>query len=269
LGNEAAPWIQQEHDMTFLTETVDLATADRGTMRAYVARPAGHGPFPGVIVGAEIYGITGHVRGVCERLAAMGYVALAPDMHHRTAPWVELAEDEAGLARGFELLHQLTRDDALHDVRAAIDYLRTRSGDRIGMLGLSVGGHLAYLAASEFDLAAAVIAYGGWIPTTEIPLSRPQPTLTRTPGIRGRVLLLVGEHDQVIAPEQRREIADALEAANVRHEVVEYTGVGHGFLNDRRDTFDAAAAEDAWARIRALFADELITSRHEPRPQPT
>jgi carboxymethylenebutenolidase len=247
--------------MSILTETVDLATADGATMRAYVARPAGHGPFPGVIVGGEIYGITGHVRDVCERLAGMGYVALAPDVHHRTAPWVELAEDEPGLARGFELLHQLTREDALRDVRAAIDYLRTRGSDRIGMVGLSVGGHLAYLAASEFDLAAAVILYGGWIPTTDIPLSQPQPTLARTPGITGRLLVLVGEHDQVISPEQRRQIAEALEAANVGHEVVEYAGVGHGFLNDRRDTFDAAAADDAWARIRALFADELVTGR--------
>jgi carboxymethylenebutenolidase len=244
--------------VTVFTETVDLATDDGGTMRAYVARPAGQGPFPGVVVGAEIYGITGHVRGVCERLADMGYVGLAPDVHHRTAPWVELAEDEPGLARGFELLHQLTREDALRDVRAAIDYLRITGSDRIGMVGLSVGGHLAYLAASEFDLAAAVIVYGGWIPTTDIPLSQPQPTLTRTPGITGRLLVLVGEHDQVISPEQRRQIADALEAADVRHDVVEYAGVGHGFLNDRRDTFDAAAADDAWARIRALFAHELV-----------
>jgi carboxymethylenebutenolidase len=126
------------------------------------------------------------------------------------------------------------------------------------MVGLSVGGHLAYLAASEFDLAAAVIVYGGWIPTTEIPLGQPQPTLARTPGITGRLLVLVGERDRVISPKQRRQIADALEAADVRHDVAEYGGAGHGFLNDRRDTFDAAAAEDAWARIRALFADELL-----------
>jgi carboxymethylenebutenolidase len=136
--------------MSFLTETVDLTTADGGTMRAYLARPAGDGPFPGVVVGAEICGITGHVRGACERLAQMGHVALAPDVQHRTAPWVELAEDEPGLA--------------LRDVRAAIDHLRITGSDRIGMVGLSVGGHLEYLAASEFDLAAAVIAYGGWIP---------------------------------------------------------------------------------------------------------
>jgi dienelactone hydrolase len=117
-----------------------------------------------VVVGAEIYGITGHVRGVCERLADMGYVALAPDVHHRTAPWVELAEDEPGLARGFELLHQLTREDALRDVGAAIDYLR--------------------ITGSE--------------------------------------------------------------------------------LHDRRDTFDPSVAEDAWARIRALFADELVRTSAEP-----
>jgi carboxymethylenebutenolidase len=244
--------------MSFLTETVDLATDDGGTMRAYVARPAGQGPFPGVVVGAEIYGITGHVRGVCERLADMGYLALAPDVHHRTAPWMELAEDEPGLARGFELLHQLTREDALRDVRAAIDYLRITGSECIGMVGLSIGGHLAYLAACEFDLAAAVIVYGGWIPTTDIPLSRPEPTLARTPGITGHLLVLVGEHDQVISPEQRRQIAEALEAANVRHQIVAYPGVGHGFLNDRRDAFDAAASEDAWARIRALLADELV-----------
>jgi|Tabmets5t2r1_1033131.scaffolds.fasta_scaffold14333_3 carboxymethylenebutenolidase len=248
--------------MSVLTETVDLATDDGGPMRAYVARPAGQGPLPGVVVGAEIYGITGHVRGVCERLAEMGYVALAPDVNHRAAPWVELAEDEPGLARGFELLHQLTREDALRDVRAAIDYLRATGSDRIGMVGLSVGGHLAYLAASEFDLAAAVIVYGGWIPTTDIPLSQPQPTLSRTPGITGRLLVLVGEHDQVISPEHRRQIADALEAAGVRHDVVEYAAVGHGFLNERRDTFDAAAAEEAWTRIRALFAEELVA--HQP-----
>jgi acetyl esterase/lipase len=77
-------------------------------------------------------------------------------------------------------------------------------------------------------------------------------------GRRRGDLVLVGEHDQVISPEQRRQIADALEAAHVRHDVVEYARVGHGFLNDRRDTFDAAAADDAWARIRALFADELV-----------
>jgi dienelactone hydrolase len=68
-----------------------------------------------VIVGAEIYSITGHVRAVCERLAEMGY----------------------------------SRDDAVRDVRAAIDYLRTTGGDRIGMVGLSVGGHRAYLGAGE------------------------------------------------------------------------------------------------------------------------
>lgn len=62
----------------------------------------------------------------------------------------------------------------------------------------------------------------------------------------------------VVPPDHRRAIADALRAAAVRHEIVEYPGVGHGFLCDRRDTFDAAAAGDAWRRVRELLAAELV-----------
>jgi pimeloyl-ACP methyl ester carboxylesterase len=109
---------------------------------------------------------------------------------------VELAEDAPGLARASSSCISSHEKTPLRDVRAAIDYLRITGSERIGMVGLSVGGHLAYLAASEFDLAAAVIVYGSWIPTTEIPLGQPQPTLARTPGITGRLLVLVGEHDR-------------------------------------------------------------------------
>jgi carboxymethylenebutenolidase len=73
------------------------------------------------------------------------------------------------------------------------------------------------------------------------------------------VLFLVGENDHAIPPEHRKMIADALRAAAVRHEIVEYPGASHGFLCDRRDTFDPAAAEDAWRRIQGLFTDELTT----------
>jgi len=123
--------------------------------------------------------------------------------------------------------------------------------------GLSVGGHVAYLAATEFDLPAAAAAYGGWLPTTDIPLSRPEPTLARTPQITGRVLFLVGEEDQVVPPEHRRDIAQALRAAGMRHEIITYPGVAHGFLSDRRATYNPTAAHDAWRRVQDLLIAEL------------
>jgi carboxymethylenebutenolidase len=240
-----------------LTETAELQVADRTVMGAYVARPAAHSPSAGVVVGMELFGVSAHVRDVCERLAACGYLALAPDLYHRSAPWVELAHDDAGRERGFALLAQTTRSGALADVQAAIGYLHGRGCAAIGMIGLSVGGHLAYLAATQLELDAVAVLYGGWIPTTDIPLSQPEPTLALTGGIRGRMLLLVGDQDKVVPPEHRRAIGDALSGAGVRHELIEYPGVPHGFLCDRRESYDPAAAEDAWARVEQLFADEL------------
>lgn len=240
-----------------LTHSVDIAVSDGGSMACYVARPAGPGAYAGVLVAGELFGLSAHVRDVCERLAALGYLAVAPDLYHRTAPGIELAHDAEGRERGFELLHRMTRAQALSDVRAAMAYLRAGGAERVGMVGLSLGGHVAYLAATEFDLAAVAVLYGGWLPTTEIALSQPEPTLDRTSGITGRLLVLIGADDHAIPPEHRRAIAEALRAAGVRHEVVEFPGASHGFLCNRRDTFEPRAAAGAWRRIEELFATEL------------
>jgi len=115
------------------------------------------------------------------------------------------------------------------------------------------------LAATEFDLPAVAVIYGGMLPTIDIPIGRPEPTLARTPQITGRLLVLVGEEDQVVPPEHRRDIAQAMRTAGVRHEIITYPGVGHGFLNDRRATYNPAAAHDAWQRVQDLLTDELST----------
>jgi carboxymethylenebutenolidase len=243
---------------SILTHTVDIEVADGTTMGGYVARPNRPGSFPGVVVGMELFGLTAHVREVCERLAALGFVALAPDLYHRTAPGVELAEDAAGRERGFELLHRQTRDEVLRDIAAAIDRLRADGSSAVGMVGLSVGGHVAYLAATEFDLPAVAVVYGGWLPTTDIPLSRPDPTLARTSRITGRLLFLVGEDDKVVPPDHRQQVGTALRAADPRHELVEYPGVPHGFLSARRAGYDEAAADDTWRRIADLLSAGLI-----------
>jgi len=135
------------------------------------------------------------------------------------------------------------------------------------MVGLSVGGHVAYLAATEFDLPAVAVVYGGWLPTTDIPLGRPEPTLTRTPKITGRVLLLVGEDDQVVPPGHRHESTQALRTAGVRHEIITYPGVAHGFLSDRRAAYNPAAAHDAWQRVQDLLTAELPI--HPDQADPT
>lgn len=231
------------------------------TMDAYIARPAAPGNYPGVIVGFELFGLTKHIRTIVERLAQLGYVVIAPDFYHRTSPGIELEATADGRARGFELLHQLTRKQAMSDVRTAMTHLRDeKHSSTIGMVGFSVGGHIAYLAATQCDLKATVVFYPGWLTAQDIPLSRPTPTLALTPGIAehdGYLLFLVGERDILIPAEQRETIANELLAANVRHEVVTYSDAPHGFFCDERDSFHQVSANDAWHRIRELFAAEL------------
>src|SRR4051794_16264420 len=129
---------------SILTERVILPVG--GTrMGAYLARPTEEAPRAGVIVGMELFGVTAHVRDVCERLARHGYAALAPDVHHRAEPGVELAHDETGRTRGFELLDALTRDGVVADIAATADALRERGCARVGELGVIVRGQIEFL----------------------------------------------------------------------------------------------------------------------------
>lgn len=246
-----------------VTEGVRIPVPGSSAMAGYLARPADADRPPAVIVGMELFGVTAHVRDVCDRLAALGYAALAPDLYHRLAPGTELAADADGRARGFTLLRQLTRQDVLDDLRAAIGFIHARGSTLLGMVGLSVGGHFAYLAATQLDLPAAVVLYGGWIPTTDIPVSRPEPTIAATSSITGQVLILVGENDPIVPPEHRRALVDALHTAGVDHELIEYPRAGHGFLCDRRDSYHPVAAGQAWHRIADFLSETADRHRSD------
>ncbi len=232
-----------------LTQTVQIPVPGGAPMLGYLARPATGEPSGAVIVGMELFGISAHVRDVCDRLAHRGYLAIAPDLYHRSAPGIELPENEQGRARGFDLLAQLTRPQVLIDITATIDHLADYVTPLTAMVGLSVGGHVAYLAAAHLDIPATAIFYGGWIPTTDISISQPQPTIAATAGITGRILMIVGEQDNLIPPDHRHQLADALHTARVEHELVEYPGAGHGFLSDRRASHHPTAAHDAWTHL--------------------
>ena len=81
--------------------------------------------------------------------------------------------------------------------------------------------------------------------------------MTRSGGIRGRILCLFGEQDALIPSDQVDAIRAALKEADTDHDVVVYPGADHGFFCDRRATYQKEAADDAWERVKALFADKL------------
>jgi carboxymethylenebutenolidase len=239
-----------------LTETITLPVGD-SVMPAYLARPRDPESRGAVVVAHELFGVTAHIRDVCERLATTGLTTLAPDFYHRADAVVELPHNADGRRRGFVQLERLQREHVLVDAGAALEYLRAAGSRRIGLLGLSLGGHIAYLTATAHPVDATVAAYPGWLTDTDIALSRPTPTIAETPGIAGQVLILVGAADHAVPDSDLREIDSALTAAAVKHEIVTYPDTPHGFLCDRRDTYRAPAADDAWRRIATLFAETV------------
>src|SRR5262249_42709789 len=161
----------------------------------YVAHPKDAGKYPGVLVFQEIFGVNHPIRSVADRVAAEGYVALAPELFHRTAPGIELGYDDAGLQRGIGLMTQVNASEGRADVSATIEALGRRAdvgGRGVGAMGFCFGGHVTYLAACELPIAAAASFYGGAI-AVGTPGNDGPPTIDRTSKIRGRILCLFGE----------------------------------------------------------------------------
>jgi carboxymethylenebutenolidase len=242
--------------MTIQNESLRLPVADGSTLPVHVAEPGGTPAATGVIVAHELFGVAPNIRVVIDDLAKAGHLALAPEFYHRQAPaghW--LKTDDAGREEGFRLLHGLTRQQALDDVAACIAWLRdVPSVERVAMIGFSAGGHLAYLAACRLPVSRTAVLYGGWLPTTDIPLSQPAPTLELTPGITGRLLYAVGADDVQIDAAQRRQIGGALWDAGVDHELAVYPGTGHAFFWPGTPAFNQRSRDDAWSRVLGLLA---------------
>lgn len=244
--------------MSVVTENVRIQVGKQ-EMGGYLARPEGDRALPAVLVFMEIFGVNDHIQDVTRRVAGLGYVALAPDYFHRTAPGMQGGYDDAGMAEGMKHLGQLKAEQMVADSEAAIAWLRARAdvkGDRIGAMGFCIGGHMTYLTAACTDVKAAASFYGGGITAPRGP-GGAESTVERTPGIRGRILCLFGGKDALIPQSQVDAIRDALKQAGTRHEVVVYPEADHGFFCDQRATYDADAAADAWRRVQGLFASEL------------
>ena len=245
---------------TTLHSQQDLPVGDGPLMRLHIARPDVPGPVPGVVVAHELFGVNDGITAILEEFAQQGFLAVTPEFYHRHAPAGRvLPKTDDGRAEAFGLLRQLSRQQAVDNVAAALDWLHAQSDvtAAVAILGFSAGGHIAWLAGSVLDFAAVAVIYGGWITTTEMPIGAPEPTVFLTPGMKGRLVYAVGGADHVISAAQRGELESALTDAGVRHELLVYPGVGHAFFWPGEPAFDQAARDDAWAHVVGLFSEEL------------
>ena len=225
---------------------------------AYLAEPTGAGPFPAAVVVQEIFGVNDHIRDVTERIAREGYVAIAPAIYQRLAPGFEVGYTPDDVKIGKEYKARTQVDELLSDLQSAIDVLQAKpnvNGDAIGSIGFCFGGHVVYLGATLPAMKATASFYGAGI-ATWCPGDGP-PSVTRTPEIAGTIHLFFGNEDASIPAEQVDQIEATLQQHQIAHQIFRYDGAGHGFFCDRRGSYNAAAAADAWSRVKQLFQQIL------------
>src|SRR5579885_1214044 len=144
--------------MSAQTETITLSVSDGTSMRAYVARPAGQAR-AGLIVFQEAFGVNAHIRDITERFAAQGYLAIAPELFHRTAPGFEGSYTDFPAVMPH--MKALTDNGLAADARAAFDWLQKEGkASAIGCIGYCMGGRTACLAAITMPVNCAVSYYG-------------------------------------------------------------------------------------------------------------
>ena len=148
--------------MTIKDDLVEELTTPTGPMRTYIFKPAAEGKFPGVILFSEIFQATGPIRRTAAMIAGHGYIVAVPEIYHELEPaGTVLAYDQAGADKGNTDKYdkELSSYDA--DSRAVLDHLKGRPDctGHLGVVGICLGGHLAFRAAMNADVAAAICFY--------------------------------------------------------------------------------------------------------------
>jgi carboxymethylenebutenolidase len=239
------------------TKTVKLSQ-DNLEIQAYLAQPQEPGSYPGVIVLQEIFGVNAHIQEVTERIAKVGYVAIAPAIFERIAPGFETGYTPEAIETGKNYAMQTKAPELLSDIQTAIDYLKSLpqvKKDGFGCIGFCFGGHVAYLTSTLPDIKATASFYGAGI-TSRTP-GGGAPTLSLTPNIKGTLYAFFGMEDASIPKEEVDQIEAELEKYKIPHRVFRYDGADHGFFCDHRASYNPKAAADAWEQVKQLFNSQL------------
>ena len=212
--------------------------------QGYLATPSS-GTGPGVVVIQEWWGLVPHIKDVCDRFAAEGFTALAPDLYRGT----QVSEpDEAG-----KQMMALQLDRAAQDMSGAVDAVAARSaGPSVGVVGFCMGGGLALVLATQRpDAVKACVSFYGLIPWPDA-----QPDFA---AISAGVQLHVAGEDGYFTPEAAHALETQLRGLGKDVDLHLYDGADHAFFNDTRpEVHDSEASSRAWARtldfLRARLA---------------
>ncbi|MGK7943090.1 MAG: dienelactone hydrolase family protein [Microcystaceae cyanobacterium] len=239
------------------SQTVTIPNEDV-IIDAYLATPETEGEWPAIIVIQEIFGVNDHIKDVTQRIAEQGYVAIAPAIYQRQIKGFETGYTDKDIEIGRDYKNKTKASELLSDIQATINYLYQLpqvKAEGVGTIGFCFGGHVTYLVATLPDIKATASFYGAQIPTW-CP-GEEQPTITRTPEIKGTLYGFFGTADPLIPLDHVDAVETALKGANIPHQIFRYEGADHGFFCDQRASYNQAAATNAWQQVLSLYEKTL------------
>ncbi|TMF34377.1 MAG: dienelactone hydrolase family protein [Chloroflexi bacterium] len=232
---------RSDQEVVTISRTEQVLAHDGGRFTGYLVLPAA-GSGPGLVVSQEIFGVNDYIKGVCGRLAKLGYVAMAPDLYWRLSPGIAIDEkDPNGLQQAFGYVEQLDFARAADDATAALEHLRRVpevAAGQAGVLGFCLGGGIAYMVAALSDPVTCVSYYGSAVPDT----------LDLAGKVRCPILFHFGDADDYIPAKEQRAVWEAF-AHHAGAEFHVHEGAGHAFDNHNAATMHhERAAREAWAQ---------------------
>lgn len=237
-----------------------------GSMPAYLARPQdGSGAHPAVIVLQEIYGVNQEMRRITDLLPSVGYVGLAINFYHRTHPDLNEPYNDEGARTGKEAATQVTRENLLADIAAAVNWLNAQDfvkSGKVATWGFCFGGTAAFLSATMEGILGAIGFYGTGI-IREWGAAQPE-ALAEVKNLRAPVLLCFGADDPSTPRAEIERLDTALRGAGADYQIQIYPNVGHAFfrqgspqaVGSHASSSDEAIAEtvaDAWGLVQAFL----------------
>jgi carboxymethylenebutenolidase len=218
------------------------------TVHGILYAPEGKGPFPGIIVIHEWWGLNDWVKEQASKLADQGYVTLAIDLYRGK---VATTPNEA-----HEFMGGVPQDRAARDLQAAFAYLQSQPNvkkDRVGAIGWCMGGGYAlHLALDQPKLAADVINYGV---ADYASLAKDQSALKK---INSPILGIFGQQDRGIPADEVKNFAEQLDKLGKKADITIYPDAGHAFENpNNKDGYRPQDAADAWNKTVSFFASTL------------
>lgn len=240
--------------MIINNEYVDIP-ADGSPMRMLVAAPRAEGKYPGILLYSDIFQLTGPMVRATARLAGYGFVVAAPEIYHRIEPPGSPISFDDGRDRALGNAAKTSVAEFDADCRVALDYLsghRLVERDSLGAGGFCIGGHLAFRAALQPDVKAAVCFYGTGIHNGKLGSDDDAGSLQRAGEISGELLLIFGAADPHVPEPGRQKIKDALAAAGTKFSISLYEAE-HAFMRDEGPRYDPEATDKAWSEMIDFF----------------